>query len=179
MMKREGIYGLLAEFDDPRALVEACERAYSEGYRRMDAYTPYPLEEAWEAIGCHHNRVALVVLIGGLLGLIGGYSLEYWVSALAYPINVGGKPFHSWPAFIPPAFETTVLGASLSALAGMLVMNGLPMPYHPVFNAPNFALASKSKFFLCLESTDPMFDLARTRSFLEGTAPRAVTEVPY
>lgn len=178
-MKREGIYGLLAEFDDPRSLVEACEKAYAEGYRRMDAYTPYPVEEAWEAIGFRHNRVALVVLIGGLLGLIGGYSLEYWVSTMAYPINVGGKPFHSWPAFIPPAFETTVLGAALSAMVGMLVMNGLPMPYHPVFNAPNFALASKSKFFLCLESTDPLFDVARTRAFLDTTAPRTVTEVPY
>src|SRR5262245_28322458 len=118
-MKREGVYGLLAEFDSPRTLLHACEAAYAEGYRRMDAYTPYPIEEVSEAIGMKHNRVALIVLLGGLLGLIGGYSLEYWVSAIAYPLNFGGKPFHAWPAFIPPAFECTVLGASIAGVVGM------------------------------------------------------------
>jgi hypothetical protein len=173
-----GIYGLLAEYDTVPDLVNAAEGAFKDGYRRMDTYSPFPIEPASEAIGFHKNRVALVVLIGGLLGGMGGYSLEYWVSAIAYPINVGGKPWHSWPAFIPVTFECTVLGAALAAVVGMLVMNGLPMPYHPVFNAPNFALASKDKFFLCIESTDPRFDMTTTRRFLEQTNARVVTEVP-
>jgi hypothetical protein len=173
-----GIYGLLAEYDTVPDLVNAAEVAFKDGYRRMDTYSPFPIEPASEAIGFHKNRVALVVLIGGLLGGMGGYSLEYWVSVIAYPINVGGKPWHSWPAFIPVTFECTVLGAALAAVVGMLVMNGLPMPYHPVFNAPNFALASKDKFFLCIESADPRFDMTTTRRFLEQTNARVVTEVP-
>src|SRR5499427_10000959 len=170
------IYGLMAEFETPTELVEAAKGAYAAGYRKMDAYTPYPLEEAAEAIGSHHNRVPLVVLVGAMLGMIGGYSLEYWVSVLAYPINVGGKPFHSWPAFIPVTFECTVLGAAISAFIGMLAMNGLPLPYHPVFNSPNFTSASKDKLFLCIEAADPQFDLTKTRQFLEQTNPRIVTE---
>ncbi len=177
MMDR-GLYGLLAEYDNVPGLLNAAENAYKNGYRRMDTYSPFPIEPAAEAIGFHKNSVALVVLIGGLLGGMGGYSLEYWVSVIAYPINVGGKPWHSWPAFIPVTFECTVLGAALAAVIGMLVMNGLPMPYHPVFNAPNFALASKDKFFLCIESADPRFDLTTTRQFLEQTDARVVTEVP-
>lgn len=177
-MIEEGLYGLLAEYDTVPDLVKAAEKAYEGGYRRMDTYSPFPIEPAAEAIGFRKNRVALVVLIGGLLGGLGGYSLEYWVSVLAYPINVGGKPWHSWPAFIPVTFECTVLGASLAAFIGMLAMNGFPMPYHPVFNAPNFALASKDKFFLCIESADPQFDMTKTRQFLEQTNARIVTEVP-
>ena len=177
-MIEPGIYGLLAEYDTVPGLVSAAEKAHHQGYRRMDTYSPFPIEQAAEAIGFHKNQVALVVLIGGLLGGLGGYSLEYWVSVLAYPINVGGKPWHSWPAFIPVTFECTVLGAALSAVIGMLVMNGLPMPYHPVFNAPNFSSASKDKFFLCIEAADPQFDLSETRKFLEQTNPRVVTEVP-
>ena len=125
----------MAEFETPTELVEAAKGAYAAGYRKMDAYTPYPLEEAAEAIGAHHNRVALIVLVGAMLGMIGGYSLEYWVSAISYPINAGGKPFHSWPAFIPVTFECAVLGACLAAVFGMLALNGLPQPYHPVFNS--------------------------------------------
>src|SRR5256885_10348967 len=177
-MIEAGIYGLMAEYDTVPGLVAAAERAHQLGYRRMDTYSPFPIEPAAEAIGFHKNRVALVVLLGGILGGLGGYSLEYWVSVIAYPINVGGKPFHSWPAFIPVTFECTVLGAALSAMIGMLVMNGLPMPYHPVFNSPNFALASKEKFFLCIEAADPLFDLAKSRLFLEELGPRLVTEVP-
>lgn len=177
-MIEPGIYGLLAEYDTVPGLVSAAEKAHERGYRRMDTYSPFPIEPAAEAIGFHKNRVALVVLIGGLLGGMGGYSLEYWVSVLAYPINVGGKPWHAWPAFIPVTFECTVLGAAISAFIGMLVMNGLPMPYHPVFNAPNFTAASKDKFFLCIEAADPQFDLSSTRRFLEETGPRIVTEVP-
>jgi Protein of unknown function (DUF3341) len=174
---RYGIYGLLAEFDTPGALVHAAETAHSAGYRIMDCYTPYPLEEAAEAIGFHKNRVALCTLIGGLLGGSGGYSLEYWVSAITYPINVGGKPFHSWPAFIPVLFECTVLGAALATLIGMIVLNGLPEPYHPVFNAPNFARASKDKFFLCIEAKDPKFSLSESRAFLESLHATSVVEV--
>lgn len=176
-MIEPGIYGLMAEYDTVPGLVSAAEQAHEHGYRRMDTYSPFPIEPAAEAIGFHKNRVALVVLLGGLLGGMGGYSLEYWVSVLAYPINVGGKPWHSWPAFIPVTFECTVLGAAISAFIGMLAMNGLPMPYHPVFNAPNFTAASKDKLFLCIEAADPQFDLTKTRQFLEQTSPRIVTEV--
>jgi ActD protein len=173
------IYGLMAEFETPTELVEAAKGAYAAGYRKMDAYTPYPLEEAAEAIGVHHNRVSLIVLVGAMLGMIGGYSLEYWVSAIAYPINVGGKPFHSWPAFIPVTFECAVLGACLAAVFGMLALNGLPQPYHPVFNSPNFVRASRDRFFLCIESQDPRFSPSDTRKLLESYKPEEITEVPY
>ena len=133
-MTSPDIYGLMAEFDDPNALVAATHRAYAEGYREMDAYSPFPIEELHEALGGGHTRLPLIVLMGGVLGCIGGYSLQYWVAAIAYPINVGGKPFHSWPAFIPVTFECTILAAALSAVLGMLALNGLPTPYHPVFN---------------------------------------------
>lgn len=172
------IYGLMAEFDNPTDLVHAAKAAYDAGYRKLDTYTPYPLEEAAEAVGAHHNKMALVTLIGAMLGMIGGYSLEYWVSAVNYPINVGGKPFHSWPAFIPVTFECAVLGASLAAVFGMLALNGLPQPYHPVFNVPNFARASRDKFFLCIEAQDPKFGLLDTRKFLEGFHPDEISEVP-
>jgi Protein of unknown function (DUF3341) len=176
-MNAPHIYGLMAEFDDPNTLVAATHRAYAEGYRRMDAYSPFPIEELHEALGVHHTRLPLIVLIGGILGCIGGYSLQYWVSAIAYPVNVGGKPFHSWPAFIPVTFECTILVAALSAVLGMLALNGLPTPYHPVFNVPRFALASRNRFFLVIESQDGKFDLEATRRFLEALSPREVTTV--
>src|SRR5438046_8260309 len=171
------VYGLLAEFDDPNALVAATQQAHHEGYRRMDAYSPFPIEELHEALGGHHTRLPLIVLVGGLVGCIGGYSLEYWVSAMAYPINVGGRPLHSWPAFIPVTFECTILAAALSAVVGMLALNGLPMPYHPVFNVPRFALASRNRFFLCIEATDTKFDLEATRQFLQSLGAREVSTV--
>ena len=177
MSRSAAIYGLMAEFDDPNALVAATSRAYREGYRRMDAYSPFPIEELHEALGGHHTRLPLIVLIGGILGCIGGYALQYWVSAVAYPINVGGRPYHSWPAFIPVTFECTILAAALSAVLGMVALNGLPMPYPPVFNVPRFALASRNRFFLCVEAKDPKFDLERTRRFLETLNPREVTTV--
>ena len=178
MAARAGsLHGLLAEFDDPNSLVAATERAYEDGYRRMDAYSPFPIEELHHAIGAHPTRLPLVVLIGGLIGCVGGYSLQYWASAMAYPLNVAGKPLHSWPAFIPVTFECTILVAALSAVLGMLALNGLPMPYHPVFNVPRFALASRNRFFLCIEASDPRFDLEKTRHFLEGLNPREVTTV--
>jgi hypothetical protein len=171
------VYGLMAEFDDPTSLVAATKRAHDAGYRCMDAYSPFPIEELHEALGARHTRLPLVVLVGGLAGCLGGYALEYWSSVFAYPINVGGKPLHSWPAFIPVTFETTILVAALSCVLGMLALNGLPMPYHPVFNVPRFALASRNRFFLCIESKDPKFDADRTRRFLETLDPREVTTV--
>ena len=171
------IYGLLAEFEDPSSLVAATHKAYQSGYRCMDAYSPFPIEELHEALGSHHTRLPLIVLIGGLVGCVGGYSLQYWANAVAYPVMVGGKPIHSWPAFIPITFECTILVAALSAVLGMLALNGLPQPYHPVFNVPRFALASRNRFFLCIESKDPQFKLEDTRRFLETLSPREVTTV--
>lgn len=171
------VHGLMAEFDDPQSLVTATTRAREAGYRRMDAYSPFPIEELHEALGSHHTRLPLIVLIGGLCGGIGGYLLQYWVSVIAYPVNVGGKPMHSWPAFIPVTFECTILAAALSCVLGMLALNGLPAPYHPVFNVPRFALASRNRFFLCIESRDPKFDLDKTRHFLETLGPREVSTV--
>jgi Protein of unknown function (DUF3341) len=176
-MKSSVIYGLMAEFDDPTSLVTATERAHHEGYRNMDAYSPFPIEELHEALGSRHTRLPLIVLIGGLVGCIGGYTLEYWSSVIAYPLNIGGKPLHSWPAFIPVTFECTILAAALSCVLGMLALNGLPMPYHPVFSVPRFALASRNRFFLCIESKDPMFDIEGTRRFLETLNPREVSTV--
>ena len=177
MARTTAIYGLMAEFEEPTALVAATSLARREGYRCMDAYSPYPIEELHEALGGHHTRLPLIVLIGGLCGCLGGYGLQLWVAAAAYPINVGGRPYHSWPAFIPITFECTILAAALSAVLGMLALNGLPMPYHPVFNVPRFALASRNRFFLCIEAKDPKFDLEGTRRFLETLNPREVTTV--
>ncbi len=176
---RPAIYGVMAEFDDPTAVVAATRRAYEEGYRRMDAYSPYPIEALSEAVGPHKERLPLIVLIGGIVGLIGGYAMQYYVAAINYPINVGGKPLHSWPAFIPITFETTVLGAAMAAIFGMLALNGLPEPYHPVFNAPNFALATRDRFFLVIESRDPKFDREATSSFLRGLGAQEVADVEH
>jgi len=176
-MKSSVIYGLMAEFEDPTSLVTATERAHHEGYRCMDAYSPYPIEELHDALGARHTKLPLIVLIGGLVGCLGGYALQYWSSVIAYPLNIGGKPLHSWPAFIPITFECTILVAAASAVLGMLALNGLPMPYHPVFNVPRFALASRNRFFLCIESRDPKFNLDHTRYFLESLNPREVSTV--
>jgi hypothetical protein len=177
MARRPRVYGLLAEFEQPEQLLAAAHRAREAGYRRMDAYTPFPVEGLAEALGRHYTLVPLITLIGGLTGCTGGFALQYWVSKVAYPINVGGKPFNSWPSFIPVTFEMTILGAALSAVLGMLALNGLPMPYHPLFNEPRFALASRDRFFLCVEARDRRFDLAETRRLLESLTPRAVMEV--
>ena len=177
---QEGTYGLLAEFDTPSDLVRAAQSAYDSGYRRMDCYTPYPVEEAAAAIGFHRDSVSLICLIGGLLGVVAMFSLETWISVWAYPLNIGGRPYYSWPAFIVPAYEWTILFSGLSAAFGMLAVNGLPQVYHPLFNAPNFRSgATSDKFFLCLESTDPKFDVAESRMFLEGFEPVSVVEVEY
>ena len=177
MAATRSLYGLLAEFDNPADVLRAAQRAHAQGYRRMDAYTPFPVHGLAEAIGFHRTRLPLIVLIGGIVGGLGGYLLQYWISAIDYPLNVGGRPWNSWPAFIPVTFELTILGAAISAVLGMLALNGLPMPYHPVFNVPAFELATRNRFFLCIEATDPQFDRAGTQRFLESLQPRGVFEV--
>ena len=176
-MRPPAIYGLMAEFDDPTSLVAAAKRTYAAGYRKIDTFSPYPIEEAWEAIGQHDRRLSLIVLAGGLTGLLSGIGLQEWVHNLAYPINIAGKPYNSWPQFIPVTFELTILFAALAGVIGMIVLNGLPMPYHPVFNVARFALASRNRFFLCIEAKDPKFDLEATRRFLETLGPRGVATV--
>ena len=172
-----GLYGLMAEFDHPTELVEAAERARLAGYRRMDAYSPIPIEELNEALGLRPTRLPLLVLLGGIAGCLGGFGLQYWASAIEYTLNVGGRPFNSWPQFIPITFETTVLGAALTCFFGMWVLNRLPQPYHPVFNVAAFTRASTDRFFLCIEATDPRFDRAATQRFLEELHPIGVSEV--
>jgi len=167
----------MAEFESPEALLAAAQSAYAAGFRRMDGYSPYPIEGLAEAIGFHSSRVPMLVLIGGILGCLGGFFLQYWASVIDYPINVGGRPLNSWPAFIPVTFEVTILFAALSAFFGVLVLNGLPMPYHPVFNVERFQLASRNRFFLCIESKDPRFDPQNTRSFFETTGAQGIYEV--
>jgi hypothetical protein len=172
-------YGLLAEFDSPTELVRAAHAAREQGYRRMDAYAPFPVEGLYEALGHRPTRLPYVIFAGGLLGALGGYGLQAWVNLVAYPLNIGGRPLHSWPAFIPVTFETTVLTAALFTVLGMLAMNGLPRPYHPLFHVPRFALASRDQFFLCIEAGDPEFDYETTRNFLAGFTPLPVVEVPH
>lgn len=178
MTRRQPLFGLMVEFDEPAAVIDAAHRAFEAGYRKMDAFTPYPIEELAEALGRHkRGRLPLLVLVGGITGMVGGLGLQYWASVIAYPLNIGGRPFASWPAFIPPAFETTVLFAALFAVFGMIWLNGFPMPYHPVFNVPEFSHASRDRFFLCIEAKDPMFRVEETWRFLESLGPRAIHEV--
>jgi hypothetical protein len=177
-MKRDPIYGMMAEFDTPTALLDAARRTYQAGYRKIDAYSPFPVEGLAEEIGFHHNGVALVVLICGIIGGFTAYLMEYWCDAISYPINVGGRPYNSWPAFIVITFELTILFGGISALLGMLALNGLPMPYHPVFNVPRFSSASKDRFFLIVFSSDQKYNPAGVRSFLEALQPRSISEVP-
>lgn len=171
------LHGLMAEFENPAHLVEAATRARREGFTRLDAYSPFPIEGLSEAIGFHETKLPLVVLLGGIIGALTGYSLQYYVAVVAYPINIGGRPLNSIPAFIPVTFELTILFAALTAALGMLFMNGLPKPYHPAFNVPRFEMASRDRFFLCIESRDPRFDGETTRGFLETLSPRGVYEV--
>jgi hypothetical protein len=172
------LYGLMAEFDSAQAVVDAARRTVGEGYRTMEAYTPVPVEELNDII--HKKRTVLpkLVLAGGLTGMATGFGLQYWASVLEYPMNIGGRPLASWPAFVVPSYELTILFSALTAAGAMIALNGLPQPYHPVFNTPRFSLASSDKFFLVVESADPRFDAERTRSFLEGLGAKGVYEVP-
>lgn len=174
---KPAIYGLMAEFEDPTSLVAAAREARLRGYRRVEAYSPFPIEEVNEALALPRNKLPLIVLICGILGGLGGYLLQYYVTVWHYPINIAGRPLHSWPAYIVITFETTVLFAALGTFLGMLALNKLPMPYHPVFNVERFALASRNRFFLCIEAADPKFDREGTAEFLESLEAREVTEV--
>jgi uncharacterized membrane protein len=173
------IYGVMAEFDNPTALVNAARAAREKGYRKLDAYSPFPIEELSDALHLHKNKLPLIVLIGGIVGGLTGYLLQYYVTVVYFPINVAGRPLHSWPAYIIITFELTILFGAISAVLGLLALCGLPMPYHPAFNVPRFALASRNRFFLCIEAADPLFDREGTSSFLETLEPREVSEVAH
>jgi hypothetical protein len=167
----------MAEFDNPTELVAAARRTYEAGYRRINGYSPYPIEELWEAIGFHHTRLPVIVLIGGIVGGLGGFLMQWYLAVVDYPLNVGGKPFNSWPAFIPITFEMTILCAAFAAVFGMLALNKLPQPYHPVFNAPNFALATRDHFFLVIEANDPRYRHDEVVEFMKGLGANDVTDV--
>ena len=173
------VFGLMAEFRRPEELLDAANRAREGGYRKMDAYSPFPVEGLTEALGVRHTRVPLLVLIGGILGGAGGFFMQYYAAVIGYPLNIGGRPLNSWPAFIPITFELTILVAGLAAVIGMIAMNGLPQPYHPVFNAPGFERATSDRFFLCVEASDPHFDMEGTKFFLERLKPERVFTVDH
>ena len=179
-MHQEGapkLFGLLAEFDSATAIVNAARRTREAGYTKIDAYTPFPIHEMDAALKLPRTRLPWLVLGGGLTGLTGGFALQYWAATIAYPMNIGGRPMAAWPAFIVPAYETTILLSALTAVVGMILLNGLPMPYHPVFNVPHFTNASADRFFLSIETADPKFDLVRTRAFLDGLHPVGVSDI--
>lgn len=178
MEHRSHVYGVLAEFPTPHELIHAVEKTREAGYRRIEAYTPFPVEGLSEALALKRNKVPLITLIGGLTGGLGGFFFQYWVSVIAYPVNIGGRPLNSWPAFIPVTFELTVLGAALSAVFGMLALNGLPRPHHPLFNVRRFVRhATSDRFFLCIEARDPKFNLSESARFLQGLHAAHVSEV--
>ncbi|HTU21429.1 MAG TPA: DUF3341 domain-containing protein [Gemmataceae bacterium] len=178
METNPGLYGLAAEFDNPTALVQAARLAHEAGYRRMDAYSPFPVEGLPEALGFHRTKMPMLILIGGITGALSGFALQYYCAVISYPINVAGRPLNSWPSWIPVTFELTVLIASLTAVFGLLALCGLPMPYHPLFHVPRFSRATRDSFFLCIEASDPRFERAATKEFLTGLNPREVSEVP-
>lgn len=176
-MSAHGIYGVMAEFDSPSALVSATRAARAKGYRKLDAFSPFPIEELTDALHLHKNKLPLIVLAGGIIGGLTGFFLQYWIAVVYFPLNIAGRPLNSWPSFIIITFELTILFASLSAVLGMMALCGLPMPYHPVFNVPRFSAASRNRFFLCIEAADPLFDPAKTSEFLGTLEPKEVSEV--
>ena len=174
-----GTYGLIAEFPDPQELMHAANTAREAGYTELDAFSPFPIHGLHEALGMKSTKLPLIVLAGGILGGLGGYLMCWYANVISYPINIGGKPYNSWPAWIPITFECTILVAAFAAVFGMLALNGLPMPYHPVFNLKRFDQASRDKFFLVIQARDPKFEIDRTWQFLESLHPREVTDVPW
>jgi len=177
MAERE-LYGILAEFRDPEALVAASQRVHDAGYQWFEAYSPFPVHGLAKAIGFHHTKVPQLVLVGGILGCIGGFGLQYWVSVYPYPLNIGGRPMNSWPSFIPVTFETTILLAALFAVLGMLALNGLPRPHHPLFAVPAFDRATRDAFFLCIQARDKQFDPEGTRKLLADLHAVHLIDVP-
>ncbi len=167
----------MAKFEKPEQLLHAAHAAYEAGYRKMDAYSPYAVEGVAEAMGLHKTRVPLIILLGGICGALTAYGMQWYSAVIDYRLNVGGRPPHSWPAFIPITFELTVLFAAIAGVIGMLALNGLPRLYHPVFNAPEFKLASQTRFFLCIEKDDALFQAEKVRAFLSSLAPMTITEV--
>jgi hypothetical protein len=176
-MKDDGLFGLAAEFATDTELMHAAEQAYEHGYRKMDGYTPFPIQGLGQALG-KSNRMPLLILCAGILAGCSAYFMEWFANLISYPLNIGGRPLHSWPSFIPITFELTVLGASLTAFFFALGLSGLPKPYHPMFNLPEFERASQDRFFLCIEADDTLFEKAATRRFLESLEPLMVKEVP-
>jgi hypothetical protein len=174
---RNQLYGLMAEFGTPDDLLKAAQAAREEGYRKFDAYSPFGIEGLAEAVGFPKTRLPVLVFIGGLIGCSGGFFMQWWANVVGYPLNIGGKPYDSWPSFIPITFELTILCAALTTVIGMITLNGLPLPYHPAFNVQRFALASRDRFFLLIEAADAKFDLSETRDFLESLRPEEVSEV--
>lgn len=174
---KEKLYGLVAEFDNEHQILEAAQKAYKNGFRNMDAYSPFPVHGLSEAIGFKKCAVAPLTLIGGLTGAVTAFSMQYFASVIHYPWDIGGKPDFSWPSFMPITFELTILFGAFAAFFGMLILNGLPQPYHPIFNAKRFERASSDGFFLCIEADDPQFSPHKTREFLESLKPVEVSEV--
>jgi len=178
MNAQKPLYGLMAEFDEVTALVDAAKRTHADGYRKVDAFSPFPIHELFEALELDDKRVSRAVLLGGIAGCLAGFGLCYWVSVIAYPLNIGGRPFNSWPSFIPVTFEVTILLASLTAVLTLIVLNGFPAPYHPVFNVKRFAEhASQDGLFLAIEADDPKFDREKTRAFLQQLGAREVSDI--
>lgn len=171
------LYGVMAIFDGPDALVDAANKAREAGFTQVDAYTPFPVEGLEEAIGRPHTKLPWIVFAGGVIGGLTGFGMQFWMEVIDYPKNIGGRPTFSWPSFVPATFEMTILLAALSAVVGMLVLNGLPQPYHPVFNVPQFRHASRNGFFLVIESQDPRFDVDETRTFLNNLNAAGVYDV--
>lgn len=179
MIETDDLYGLAAEFEHPHELLEAARRTREAGYTRIGAYTPIPVEGLYESLGHRPTRLPYLTLLGAVLGGVTGFGMQYYASVISYPMNIGGRPLNSWQAFMPVVFELSVLGAALFSVLGMLALNGLPQPYHPLFNLAEFKFASRDRFFLCIQRRDPRFELARTREFMEGLHAHKVLDVPW